>query len=155
MKKLFTIIPLVFLLYFSLIESKPMHAKEWTAEQKEVAECFQKLCEASFKGIEEMKSLWHPKISWWNYDQEHPIGVDGYLREMKEFYKQRDNWISIDAEPVEIHIIDNVAILYATYTNTFKGSESQSGYWTAVLIKQEGKWLFLSNSYVGRDSQDK
>jgi hypothetical protein len=146
---------LVFCLCVFLVKSKSIHAEEWTAEQKEVAECFQKLCEASFKGIDEMKGFWHPKISWWNYDQEHPVGIDGYVMEMKEFYKQRDNWISIDAKPMEIHVIDNVAILYATYINTFKGSESKSGYWTAVLIKQEGKWLFLSNSYVGREGQNK
>jgi len=96
-----------------------------------------------------------PKMSWWNCDQEHPVGIDGYLREMKEFYKRKDNWISIEAEPIEIHVVDNVAILYATYVNTFKDSESQVGVWTAVLIEKEGKWLFLSNSYVGRDGQDK
>jgi hypothetical protein len=34
---------LVLCLWTFLLESIPLAAKEWTAEQKEVAECFQKL----------------------------------------------------------------------------------------------------------------
>ena len=56
------------------------------------------------------------------------------------------------AEPEEIHVVDNVAILYINNKNTFKDAEgnefSTSGPWTAVLFKQDGKWLFLSNSWT-------
>ena len=149
----FLIVGLVFCLWAFLLESTPLHAKEWTAEQKAVADSFHKLVEVAVKGdIEKMKSCWHPQISWWNYEQEHPVGIDVYLKEMEDFYKSKVEWISCEAEPVEIHVVDNVAILYATYKNSFKDAQgkefSVTGFWTAVLIKQEGKWLFLSNSYA-------
>ena len=157
MKKLLMVIPLVFLLCFAvsfcafLLESAPLHAKEWTAEQKAAADCFHKYVDAAVKGdIEKMKSFYHPQMSWWDYKQEHPVGIDVYLKGMEEFYKSGVEWVC-DANPLEIHVVDNVAILYATYKNTFKDSEGNetttSGPWTAVLIKQNDKWLFLSNSY--------
>ena len=152
MRKLLRVIPLVFLLCTFLIESKPNHAEEWTAEQKAVAESFQQLIDTAMKwDIEKLKSLYHPQMSWWDYNQEHPVDIDTYLKGMEDMYKSGVEWVSCDAKPLEIHIADNVAILYATYKNTFKDAEGNkstpSGVWTAVLIKQDDKWLFLSNSY--------
>jgi len=153
MKKLLMVFPLVILLCFFLIESKHIAAKEWTAEQKAVAECFHKYVNTAVKGdIEKLKSFYHPQMSWWDYKQEHPVGIDVYLKGLEEFYKSKVKWISCDAEPLEIHVVGNVAVLYATYKNIFKDAEdheiTSSGPWTAVLIKQDGKWLFLSNSYT-------
>ena len=158
MKKHLIIIPLVILLYLTvslcafLLESTPLNVKEWTAEQKEVAECFHKMVDTAIKGdIEKLKSFYHPEMSWWDYKQEHPIGIDVFLKGMEDLYKSEVKWVSSDAKPLEIHVVGNVAILYATYTNFLKDPEGNettiSGRWTAVLIKQEGKWLFLSNSY--------
>jgi len=151
-KSLVLLLGLVFCLCAFLFECKPLSAKEWTAEQKKIAECFHKLVEAAVKGdIEKMKSCWHPQISWWDYKQEHPVGIDVYLKEIEDI-SSKVKWISCNAEPLEIHVVGNVAVLYATYKNIFKDAEgheiTSSGPWTAVLIKQDGKWLFLSNSYT-------
>jgi ketosteroid isomerase-like protein len=72
---------------------------------------------------------------------------------MEDFYKTGVEWVC-DAKPLEIHVVDNVAILYAVNKNTFKDAEgnetTESGPWTAVLIKQDDKWLFLSNSWTAK-----
>jgi len=159
MKKSLMIIPLVLILCFAvslcpfLLESTPLNAEEWTAEQQAAADCFHKYIYAAVKGdVEKMKSFYHPQMSWWDYKQEHPVGIDTYLKGMEDFYKSGVEWVSCDAKPLEIHVVDNVAILYTTYKNIFKDSEGNettpSGVWTAVLIKQNDKWLFLSNSYI-------
>ena len=155
MKKSFMNIPLVFLLclWTFLLESAPLHAKEWTAEQKAVAECFHKYVDTAVKGdVEKLKSFYHPQMSWWDYKQEHPVGIKVFLKGMEELYKSEVKWISCDAKPLEIHVVGDVAILYTTYKNILKDPEGNetttSGHWTAVLIKQDGKWLFLSNSYI-------
>lgn len=136
-KPLVLLLSLVFCLCTFLFESAPLAAKEWAAVEGD---------------IEKLNSFWHPQISWWNYKQEHPVGIDVYLKEMEDFYKSEVKWISCEAEPVEIHIVGNVAILYTTYINSFKdpeGNESViSGPWTSVLIKKDDNWLFLSNSWT-------
>jgi uncharacterized protein (TIGR02246 family) len=152
-KFLVVLLGLVFCLCVFLIESKPIHAEEWTAEQKAVADCFQKYLETAVKGdIEKMKSYYHPQMSWWDYKLEHPFGMKVFLQAMEEYYKSEVKWVSSNAKPLEIHVVGNVAVLYTNYLNTFKnpeGNESRtSGVWTAVLIKQGDKWLFLSSSYI-------
>ena len=159
MKKLFMILPLVFLLCLTFncqkqgeeVAEEP--AVDVEAEKEAVAESLQNLVDAAVSGdMEKLKSLWHPQISWWNYTQEHPVGMDVYPKEMEDLFKSDVEWVACDAEPVEIHVVDNVAILYINNKNTFKDAEgnefSTSGPWTAVLFKQDGKWLFLSNSWT-------
>lgn len=135
-----------------LVESKPILAEEWTVEQKAAADCFHKYVDAAVKGdIEKMKSFYHPQMSWWDYNQERPVGIDTFMKGMEEFYKSGMMWVQ-HSEPIEIHIVGNVAIIHATYKNIFKDSEGNetttSGPWTAVLIKENDKWLFLSNIYT-------
>ena len=153
-KFLVVLLGLVFCLCVFLVESKPIRAEEWTAEQKAVAESFQKLIDAAVEGdIEKLKSCWHSQISWWDYRQEHPVGLEVYTKFMEDFYKTGVEWVC-DAKPLEIHVVDNVAILYAVNKNTFKDAEgnetTESGPWTAVLIKRDDKWLFLSNSWTAK-----
>jgi len=160
MKRLVMILPLVFLLCFTLscqqgeeVAEEPVVDIE--AEKEAVAEYFQAYVDTAVEGdegdIEKLKSFYHPEMSWWDYKQEHPVGIEAYLKYMEEFYKSELKWIC-DLEPFEIHIVGNTAVLYTTYTNKFtdpEGNETtSSGPWTAVLIKQDGKWLLLSNSFT-------
>jgi uncharacterized protein (TIGR02246 family) len=157
MKKLLMILPLVFLLCFNFgcqkaeeVAEEP--AVEVEAEKQAVAERFQALVDTAIEGdIEKYKSFFHPEMRWWDFSQEHPVGIEAYLKYMEEFYKSGLKWMC-DLGPFEIHIVGSTAVLYTTYTNKFtdpEGNETtSSGYWTAVLIKQDGKWLFLSNIFT-------
>ena len=151
------VIPLVFLLFFTFSCQKSEEVAEEPvvdvdAEKQAVAERFQALVDTAIEGdIEKYKSFFHPEMRWWDYKQEHLVGIEAYLKYMEEFYKSGLKWIC-DLGPFEIHIVGGTAVLYTTYTNKFTDSEgnetTSSGYWTAVLIKQDGKWLFLSNIFT-------
>ncbi len=157
MKKLLMILPLVFLLCFIFgcqqaeeVAEEPVVDIE--AEKQAVAECFQALVDTAVEGdIEKYKSFFHPEMRWWDFSQEHPVGIDVYTKIMEEFYKSALNWIC-DLGPFEIHIVGDTAVLYTTYTNKFtdpEGNETtSSGLWTAVLVKQNDRWLFLSNIFT-------
>ncbi len=159
MRKLFLVIPLVFLFCFTFgcqrqveeVAEEPV--VDVAAEKEAVAETLQNLVDAAVnEDMEGLKKLWHPQITWWNYTQDHPVGMDVYPKEMEDLFKSEVEWVSCDAKPVEIHVVDNVAILYINNKNTFKDAEGNEfttiGPWTAVLIKEAGKWLFLSNSWT-------
>jgi len=157
MKKLFLVIPLVLLLCFTLSCQKGEEVAEepvvdTEAEKQAVAERFQALVDTAVEGdIEKYKSFFHPEMRWWDFSQEHPVGIDAYTKIMEEFYKSGLKWVC-DLGPFDIHIEGKTAVLYTTYKNIFKDPEgnetTSSGPWTAVLVKQDDRWLFLSNIFT-------
>ena len=157
MKKLLCVIPLALLLCFAFGCRKGEEVAEEPvvdvkAEKEAVSIRFRAMVETAVEGdIEKLRSFYHPEMSWWDFSQEHPVGIEAYLKGMEEFYKSGLKWVC-DLGPFEIHVAGDAAVLYTTYKNIFKnpkGNETtSSGRWTAVLIKQDGKWLFLSNSFT-------
>ena len=156
MKKLLMVIPLVILLCIFLIESKPIHVEEWTTEQKEIVDWFKKYTEVSVEGnLEGIWSYYHPKFSGWDYSQIMNEGVPfdkAWLQNShKELYKN-NKMISFEVEPLEIKIEGNFAIIHVNFVEKLKDSDGNeitySGPWTSALIKQDGKWLFLSWSFA-------
>jgi ketosteroid isomerase-like protein len=155
MKKLLLILPLVFLLSIFLIESKPTHAEEWTADQKEIVDWFKKYVEVCFEGgADKVMRFFHPEYIEWDFGQEAPIGYEEKKEGEESFYDQNYKLTSFDVEPLKIQIKGNYAIAHLYFDMTYKDSEGKasttSGPWTAVLIKENDKWLFLSNSYTDK-----
>ena len=155
MKKLRMIIPLVILLCFwtFLLESAPLHAKEWTSEQKEIVNWFKKYVEICFEGgADKVMSFFHPKYCEWDYRQEAPIGFDEKKTQEEYFYEQKYKVTTFDVEPLKILIQGNFAIVHLNFKLSYKDPEgkeiTESGPWTAVLIKQDGKWFYLSNIWT-------
>jgi len=161
MKKLLTIIPLVILLCFTvsfcafLLESAPLHAKEWTAEQKEIVDWFKKYTEVSVEGnLKEIWSYYHTKFSGWDYSQTmHAVPFDkAWLQNNQEEQYKMYKMISFEVEPLEIKVEGNFAIVHVNYIEKVKDSDGNeitySGPWTSTLIKQDGKWLFISWSFT-------
>jgi uncharacterized protein (TIGR02246 family) len=157
MKKFLIIIPLVILISFTFSCQKGEEVAEEPAvdieaEKQAVAECFQALVDTAVEGdIDKYKSFFHPEMRWWDFSQEHPVGIEAYTKIMEEFYKSGLNWVC-DLGPFDIHIAGKTAVLYTTYKNIFKDPEgnetTSSGLWTAVLVKQDDRWLFLSNIFT-------
>jgi ketosteroid isomerase-like protein len=158
MKKLFMILPLVFLLCITSSCQKAEEVAEEPsvdveAEKAALAESLQNLLDAAVKGdAEKVKSFWHPQISWWYYTQEQPHGIDVWLKGFEELHSSDVKWASCDAKPLEIHVVGNVAILYIVNKNTMidaEGNETTTfGPWTSVWIKKDAKWMMLSNSWT-------
>ena len=159
MKKYLCAVPLVllFCLAFACQESKEVKegpAANIEAEKHAVAECFRALVDTAVAGdIEKYKSFFHPEMRWWNFGQEHAVGIDAYTKTMEEFYKLGLKW-RCELGPFDIHVAGKTAVLYTSYKNIFKdrkGTEtSRAGLWAAVLAKQDDRWLFLSNIFIDK-----
>lgn len=158
MKKLFTILPLVFLLCVLLIESKLMHANEWNAEQKEIVQMLQKNAEASERGdVDEIMKDFHPKFSGWDLAQTPPMFDKGpYDKEFCRFsfeeYFKLFKLTSFEFEPLEIIVEGNFAIAQCNYKETIEDSNGTateaSGRMSAALVKQNSRWTFLSWAWI-------
>ena len=162
MKKPFMFIVLTVILCFTFSCQQPIEevteepVVDVEAEKEAVAESLQNLIDAAVAGdAEALQSFWHPKISWWNYTQDQPHGIDVNLKGFKDLHASDTTWVSCDAKPIEIHIVDNIAILYIANKNTFKDAEGNEvtsyGPWTSIWIKEDEKWLMLSNSWTVND----
>jgi hypothetical protein len=148
---------MVFLLCFAFSCQKAEEVAEEPAvdveaEKEAVAERFQALVDTALEGdIEKLKSFFHPEMRWWDFSQGNSVGIEDYMKHMEEVYKLGLKWES-ELGPFEIHIVEETAVLYTTYKNIFKnpeGNETTSlGLWTAVLVKQDDRWLFLSNIFI-------
>ena len=154
-KSLVLLLGFVFCLCAFLLECTPLSAKEWTAEQKEIAKWFKKYTEVSVEGnLKEILSYFHTKFSGWDYSQTTQVApfdktfLQNYL---DEFYK-KNKMISFEVEPLEIKVEGNFAITHVNFREKIKDSDgneiTMSGPWTSALIKQDGKWLFISWSWT-------
>ena len=160
MKKYFCAVSLILLLCFMVgcqkqgdeVAEKP--AVDVEAEKQAVAERFQAFVDTSVAGdIEKWKSFIHPEMRWWDFNQKCPVGIEDYTKSMEDFYKSGLKWVC-ELGSFEIHIVGETAVLYTAYKNKFKDPEGRetvsSGQWTAVLVKQEGNWMFLSNIFAAK-----
>lgn len=160
MKKYLSVIPVVLLVCFAFgcqkqaeeVTEEP--AVDVEAEKQAVAERFKALVDTAVSGdIEGYKSFFHPEMRWWDFSQDNPVGIEDYSKFMEDFYKSGLKWVC-ELGPFEIHVVGETAVLYTTYKNIFKDPEGNetisSGPWTAVLVKQEGKWMLLSNIFTAK-----
>ena len=156
-KSLVLLLGLVFCLCAFLLECTPLSAKEWTAEQKEIAKWFKKYTEVSVEGdLKEILNYFHTKFSGWDYSQTTQVAPfdKTFLQNfMDEFYK-KNKMISFEVEPLEIKVEGNFAIIHVNFEEKIKDSDGNeittSGPWTSALIKQDGKWLFISWSWTAK-----
>jgi hypothetical protein len=152
-KFLVVLLGLVFCLCVFLVESKPILAEEWTAEQKEVVDWFNKYVAVCFEGgADKVMSFFHPEYIEWDFRQEAPIDFK-QKKEVEEYFENQNYKLtSFDVKPLVIQIKDHNAIAHVNYKMSYKDSEGkvteESGRWSAVLINQDGKWFFLSNIWI-------
>ena len=152
MKKLLMVLPLVVLLCVFLFESKPIHAEEWTAEQKDVLNSLEKYIAVNLQGnVKEVMSYFHPKFSGWLYAQTNPLNKDAADKIIEDLFKN-NKITKFEVEPLEIQVEGNTAILHLNFDEIRRDSTgketSVSGPWSATMLKQDNKWLFISWSWI-------
>ncbi len=154
-KSLVLLLGLVFCLCAFLLECTPLSAKEWTAEQKEIAKWFKKYTEVSVEGnLKEILSYFHTKFSGWDYSQTTQVAPfdKTFLQNFMDEFNKKNKMISFEVEPLEIKVEGNFAIIHVNFKEKLKDSDgneiTMSGPWTSALIKQDGKWLFISWSWA-------
>ena len=135
-----------------LVSFTQLIAKEWSAEQKDVMKWFEKYTEVSVQGnVEEIMGFFHSNFSGWDYAQQLPIDKD-FVRKFLDDYYKKYKLISFEVEPLEIKVQRSIAIVHLNYKEILRDSTgtetSLSGRWTAGLVKQEKKWVFISWSWI-------
>jgi ketosteroid isomerase-like protein len=137
-----------------LLTTTLVFGKEWPAEQKSVLDSFKGYVAANIKGdIGEILTYFHPKFTSWDYAQKLPANYDALRKMMEDFFKN-NKLIKFDGDPLEIQVEGGVAIMHLTYDESFSDSSGKevinSGRWTATMLKQGNKWVFLSWSWIAK-----
>jgi hypothetical protein len=126
--------------------------KNWTPEQQDALSAFSKYIAAALQGnIKEMRTYWHPNIVGWDLKQDSPINHDEFVKVEEGFYKDL-KFIKLEFVPLAIQVEGKTSIIHLKYNDVVSdlaGKEtSVSGNWTTVLIKQDKKWIILSNVWA-------
>ena len=123
-------------------------AQTWTAEQQEIwkFEEQQWKMEAA-KDASWMDTMVHPNLKYWSTGQSMPrdkASLKRWSRVDYEDYTVREHEIF----PIAATITGNVAVVQYRYMmateNYKKERETATGHYTDVLIKENGRWLFLA-----------
>jgi ketosteroid isomerase-like protein len=142
----------VLVLAVALLAQAPVQklpAKAWTPEQQEVLDVFGGFFAAALRGnFEEIKAYWHPNIVGWDIDQDSPLSHDDFLKAEEGFFKDA-KFTKLEFEPLAVQVEGKTAIIHLKYDDMFidrAGKKfSASGHWTTTLVKQDKKWVILSN----------
>jgi len=131
-----------------LVSFTQLIAKEWSAEQKDVMKWFEKFTEVSVQGnVEEIMGFFHSNFSGWDYAFQLPFNKD-LLRNFLDAYYKKSKMISYEVNPLEIQVEGNFAIAHVYFKEILRDSAGKdttvSGRWTAALVKQDNKWVFIS-----------
>ncbi len=135
-----------------LLRPAPLIAQEWSAAQQEVLDALHDYARVSMTGdVEEIMRYFHTQFSAWDYAQEQPVALDTF-RESITYYFSEYRQTSFDVQAFGIEVLGDVAIAHLYYQEVFTdeaGVETpMSGRWTATLVKDQGKWLFLAWSWL-------
>jgi ketosteroid isomerase-like protein len=130
-------------------------AQEPSQAQQDVVAMLEDYTRVSMAGnVDEVMEYFHARFSAWDYAQEGPVDRVG-LREMLTFFLTEYRQTEFNIEPAAIYVHGDIAILHADYDEVFTdqaGVETpMAGRWTATLVKEGGKWLYLSWSWVQTD----
>jgi hypothetical protein len=127
-------------------------AKNWTAEQQDALDAFNKYIAAALQGnVNEMKTHWHPNFIGWNLKQGSPMNYDEFLKDEEEIFKAF-RFKKLEFVPLEIQVEGKISIIHLKYDDVvidLAGKEMPaSGNWTTVMVKQDKKWLIMSNVWA-------
>lgn len=140
-----------------LAVAAPASAQTWSAEQQEIW----KFEEQQWQMAKDKDSSWiekmvHPSLSYWDSDQQMPQNKASLTR-----WNRYNNTNSTVREqelfPISVTITGNIAVVHYRYTtareNAKKERETVNGRYTDILVKEGGRWMFLS--WAGGDDPKK
>ncbi len=139
----------------ALLMPAAVNAQDASQAEREVLATLEEYAQVSMAGdVEEIMTYFHARFSAWDYAQEGPVDRAG-LREMLALLLSDYRQTAFNVEPAGIYVRGDIAILHADYDEVFTDragvATPMSGRWTATLVKEEGRWLFLSWSWIQTD----
>jgi len=123
-------------------------AQTWTAEQKEVWSVEEQQWKAAAtKDLGWIDTMVHPNLRYWETGEPMPRDRDS-LRRWTKYGSANNNVLEQELFPISITVTGNVAVVQYNYQiareNYKKERETVIGNYTDVLIKENGRWLFLA-----------
>ena len=124
------------------------NAQTWTPEQQEIW----RFEEQQWNMSKEKDSSWvdtmvHPNLSYWDTDQPGPQNKASLARWVR-YGNTSGTVLEQELFPISIAITGNVAVVHYNYSvaseNLKQERETVSGRYTDILVKEDGRWLFLS-----------
>jgi hypothetical protein len=132
-------------------------AMEWNAEQQEVWKLEQQQWKMS--ATEDMTwidTMLHPNMTFWEAGAPMPRDKAS-LKHWSRFDAENGSTLEQELFPISVTITGNVAVVQYHYMvareNYKKERERVTGHYTDVLVKEGGRWLFLT--WAGGDDPKK
>jgi ketosteroid isomerase-like protein len=124
-------------------------AENWTAEQKEVWAVEEKIWNLTKPSdVPEMLLYYHPDYMGWAYSNPTTSGKE-YLAKWMPYWMSTGEMIMHEITPLTIWVKGNFAYVHYYYTEVDKDKKGEEkmhkGRWTDILVKENGKWLFIGD----------
>jgi hypothetical protein len=132
-------------------------AQSWTAEQQEIWKLEQQQWAMSAaKDVSWIDTMVHPNMRFW--DNGSPMPRDkASLKHWSKYDTEDSTTLVQELFPIAVTVTGNVAVVQYRYRlarETFKKERKVvNGHYTDVLIKENGRWMFIA--WEGGDDAEK
>lgn len=132
-------------------------AQTWNSEQQEIWRLEEQQWKMNAaKDMTWIDTMVHPNISFWDSGFPAPQNKASLSRWSKYNYAN-STILEQEIFPISVTITGNIAVVHYRYQvaveNYKKERETVAGRWTDVLIKEGGRWLFIT--WAGGDDPKK
>ena len=132
-------------------------AQTWSAEQQEIWQVEQQQWKmAAAKDLSWIDTMVHPNMRYWETGDPMPRDRAS-LKRWARLSNENGTVLEQEIFPISATITGNVAVVQYHYMiareNHKKERETVTGHYTDVLIKENGKWLFIA--WAGGDDPKK
>jgi opacity protein-like surface antigen len=132
-------------------------AAEWSAEQQEIWKVEQQQWKMSAtKDTSWIDTMVHPNMTFWETGAPMPRDKAS-LKHWSRYDAENGSTLEQELFPISATITGNVAVVQYNYMvareNYKKERETVTGHYTDVLVKDGGRWLFLT--WMGGDDPKK
>jgi hypothetical protein len=123
-------------------------AQSWSPEQQEIWSFEQEQWDkAAAKDMSWIDTMVHPNLSYWDADQPMPQDKAS-LGRWTRYNSGNDTVLEQELFPIKAVITGNIAVVqyrYMTASENYKKErETVTGHYTDILIKENGRWMFIA-----------
>jgi len=123
-------------------------AQTWSPEQEEIWQFEEQQWRmAKEKDLSWVDTMVHPNLSYWDTDQPGPQNKASLAR-WSRYGSASTTVLEQELFPISIAITGNIAVVHYNYSvaseNLKQERETVSGRYTDILVKENGRWLFLA-----------
>ena len=132
-------------------------AQAWSPEQQEIWKVEEQQWKmAAAKDVSWMDTMVHPSMRYWETGDPMPRDRAS-LKRWARYSNENGTVLEQEIFPISATITGNVAVVQYHYMiareNLKKERETVTGHYTDVLIKENGRWLFIA--WAGGDDPKK